>query len=1128
MSYEFVHLHAHSEYSLDCGFLNISDYVKFCYENDFIAAAITERFNLFSAVKFYNKCFDFGIKPILGCEVFLECDNFIYSKTLLLCKNYIGYRNLLLLLTKAHLNSLDGIPLVRYKWLLDLSDGLIAVGVSLESDIGQALLNNNFDKAHDIFSFWNFVFKDRYYLSISRLGVPGEVIYITRVIEFSHSCKISLVVTNEVAFLRKSDLFSYQLKMAMFDLYSDKLSGLDNKFLDNKYFKSYDEMQMLFLDMPEVIYNTAELAKRCNLFFKFGVDYSPKINSYQGMSGDLFLFRYSFNKLLLDNFFLKKNDFDVYVNRLKVELSVIISIGFVNYFLVTYDFISWAKKNDIFIGPGRGSGAGSLIAYLLLITISDPIKNDLLFERFLNKDRISSPDFDVDFCIEGRDLIIDYIFNFYGVKNVAQIVTFGCMTIKSVVRDIGRVLGYSYNFIDKIIKLISSNSGVSLKSELVNNSRLRKEYDNSNDVQTVLNLSLRLEGILKGIGKHAGGVIISSVELLSYLPLQYEFSEFNFITQFDKDDAELFGFTKFDFLGLKTLTITADVIDTICSYFSFACNFLFDFENFQFDDFRTYILLSRGDTLGIFQFESSGMRSILQKVQPDVFSDIVSLIALYRPGPLQSGLLLSFTKRKHGFEKIDYINDVVSDILMETYGMIVYQEQVMLIAQVFANYSLADADYLRIAMSKKKLNEMAWHLENFVYGASFKGFDKDIAEKVFYLIEKFAGYGFNKAHSVGYALLAYNSSWFKANYTIIFLSVLFSADMDNSDIDFYIDECEYFGIRVVYPDINRSSYCFTIVDYKTLLLGFGAIKGLGKALISEIIFSRAIFGFYNSFFDFLYRMDMNLLTKKVLQSIVYSGAFDNFSSSKFKLVLISNKVFDLYIDFSFKNSFSFESIVDKFFKYSIKNFYYMIEYKNIEFANNRYLLGKYLFYNPINYYVNDILFISKMSYKIGKYFNEFFCGVISSFKPVSSSFYLLKISGLYEERSILISVFRYKNKRDLFKNGKLVVTCLYVLNNYFYELLLEDFYFFRCIFAKYLDIYLAECYISDDFFKQFFLILFNKTVSGETKIRLVYFSHGSLSFVFLNDEINISLHDDVLNELNKFKEIKKVSVIYNF
>lgn len=1127
-SSNFIHLHAYSEYSLDVGFFKIEDYIKLCYINGYESAVLTERANLFSAVKFYKKCLDFGVKPIIGCEVFLECYDNSYSRAILLCKNYLGYKSLISVLSKSYFNcSNDDIPILKYKWLASVSDNIIVIGLSVYSDIGKSLLNNNFEKAKEFSDFWKSTFKDKYYLSITRVGYCGENLYFNRLIDFFNLNKINLIATNEVSFLNKEDSLAYRSKIAMFDLQCKHFSNIFDDSIENKYFKSNVEMNALFSDIPNVLINTLELSTRCNLFFKFGCDYSPKIFKKEMLSINSYMYFFMFNKLILDNFFFTFFDFDIYLNRLKTELHIITTVGFSNYFLVTSDFICWAKNLDIFVGPGRGSGTGSLVAYLLSITGIDPLRNDLLFERFLNKERLSSPDFDVDFCIEGRDLVMDYIFDFYGIKKVAQIVTFGCMTLKSVIRDVGRVLGYSYFFLDKIIKALSNDVKISLASELVNNPKVRAEYDASYDVQVVLNLSLKIEGIIKNIGKHAGGLVIASVELLDYLPLQFDFFDSNLLTQLDKDDSEFLGFAKFDFLGLKTLTVFADVLESLCSYYSLKKNYFFFIDYFIFDDQRTYDLLDRGDTLGVFQFESYGIKSVLQKVSPYVFSDIVSLIALYRPGPLQSGLLLSFAKRKTGAEKIDYFHKKLIPILRETYGIIVYQEQVMLIAQIFSNYSLADSDLLRVVMSKKKTKGMETHLKNFCYGAELNGVDYYEAEDVFYLVEKFAGYGFNKAHSVGYGVLAYTASWFKANYNSIFLSSFLSSDMENiEDIDFYVNECSHFGITVLPPDVNRSFYCFTIVNANIMQAGFGIINGIGKSLIAEIIFSRSVYGFFNNFLDFLYRFDINLLTKKVIQALVYSGIFDKIHSSKFKLTLISNKFFDLYRRSNEHASSIVFSFLDNFFYTFIKKFYYILGYKNVEFFNNRAFLGKKIYINPLIFYINDFIAITKLSHISGVYVNRFFLGVVNNFYQLSDKFYNVVVSGLYDSRTIMFSIFRYKYNKDLIKPGKILVFAYFLKNKRLYELFIDDFYFFRNSFAKFLDIYFISSFLSDNFLNLFFNIIFNKSVKGSVLVRFFFFYYGELVCIKLPEKFKIYIHDDFINHLRRFKEVLDIKITY--
>lgn len=1132
MSSDFVHLHAHSEYSLDIGFFDANDYVKFCYENKHYVVALTERFNLFSVIKFYKKCFEFGTKPIIGCEFFLEHDIERQSKFLLLCQNIVGYGNLVKLLTKAYSENLvDGIPVVKKQWLVPLSEGLIAIGLSFESDIGIFLMSGDYLQASNCFKFWHKAFPKRYYLSVTKFDFPAEVFFTDILFDFLDSHKIFLVATNEVCFLRPSDFLSYKSKVAILDLNKRIVLDTYDSYFKNRYFKPYYEMSELFSDMPELIYNSVEISKRCNLIFNFSSDYSPKYLKSGSLTSAQSLVKIAVEKLLVRLLIMNMKIWRIYVSRLYRELTVINSVGFANYFLVTYDFIDWAKCNDVFVGPGRGSGAGSLVAYLLSITEIDPIKYDLLFERFLNIERLSIPDFDVDFCIEGRDLVIDYIFDEYGIKNVAQIVTFGCMTVKAVIRDIGRVLGYSYGFVDRIVKLVSSDFGLSLKSELINNLKLKDEYDFSLDVQTIIDLSMKLEGIIKGVGKHAGGLVISSIDIFGYLPLSYEDEEFNFVTQLDKFDAEALGFIKFDFLGLKTLSIISTVMEGLSSYNDFGEEFDLDFDFLNLRDERTYFLLQSGDTTGIFQLESVGLKSVVQVMRPNLFADIVALVALYRPGPLQSGMLQSFIKRKLGFEEINYADFRLAAVLEETYGMLIYQEQVMLLAQVFSNYTLARADLLRVAMSKKDTKTMNVHLENFIRGASFNNISRETAIEVFFLIEKFAGYGFNKAHSVGYALLAYNSAWFKANYNTFFMLALLSSDMDNYDnVSLYLKESEHFSIKVVGPDINRSFFCFTLFNERYVYYGFGAIKGLGTIVISEIIHNRSVFGPYVSFFNFIYRVDVSLFSKKTMQLLVYSGVFDKLDDLRFKLVLISGKVFDLYFKLESISSYLSVSFIDDYFNYMIKNFSYLIEYKQNEVRQERDLLCDYVSVDPLMIYKSDSLLIADLSFTSGKYFNEMFLGIILNINFKNADYdrqVILSVKSLFKEYNIILSYVRYKSLKNIIKKYSFVVICSYLYYEFFYELFIEDFYSFRYKFVKYLDLVFYNSFISEKFLRYFFSSLSKKIVLGNTYIRIKCRFNGKYKHIFLSEN-KIALHDDLINNINQFKEIEKIELFYNF
>ncbi len=1122
----FTQLHVHSEYSLDIGFFNIDDYIKFCYVNKVSSAVITERFNLFSSVKFYKKCLNFGIKPIIGCELFLEHDDNSFSKFLLLCKNFNGYKNLTRILSQSYLNNnIDGIPIVKRKWLPFLSDDLIAIGLSFESDIGIHLINNNYHMAVKCLKFWQKTFKDSYYLSITKFNVDIETLYVNKLVDFMSQNEVYIVLTNEVCFLKKNDFFSYRAKTLILNSENTIFFDLYSEYISNKYFKPLTEMLLLYPKITACLYNIEEIVKRCNLVFNFEKDYSPKYLLKTKQKLFSYLHQISFEKLFVKLLKVDYQKWFIYILRLKKELDIINVIGFVDYFFITSEFILWAKNNEIMVGPGRGSGAGSLIAYLLSITDVDPIKYNLLFERFLNKYRVSSPDFDIDFCIEGRDLVIDYIFNKYGTNNVAQIITFGLMAVKAVIRDIGRILGYSYIYVNKIIKLISSNFGISLKYELVKNSLLIEEYNNSYDTQAIINLSFRLENMIKNIGKHAGGLIISYKSMHGILPVYLDDNKYKFITQFDKNDSEGIGFAKFDFLGLKTLSVLSTSLDLIDSF----GNVFLTYNSstlMPFNDVRSFILLQRGDTIGIFQLESYGIKSVIQKMKPETFSDVVALIALYRPGPLQSGMLISFLNRKLNIEQIKYIHIDLKRILGETYGMLVYQEQVMLIAQIIACYDLSFADFLRSAMSKKKEKDMKIHFDEFLRGAQSRGILKTEAIDVFNLIKKFAGYGFNKAHSVGYGLMTFQSAWFKSNYNIFFFTSLLSSDMDNHDmINMFINDALYFSINILPPDINRSFHTFTMVNKYNIRYGFGAIKGVGKLVISEIICNRSVFGSYNSFFDFFYRLDMNIFSKKILESLIYAGCFDKLGALRFKLVLISNKVFDLYFDFQ-TSFFSNKSFMDEYFNYFIKDFNYLINYKQIEITECKSLLGDLFFLKTIYFYRYEIKAIFKLMFKSGKYFNKFFCGILDAiiFKKYGVYIY---IKCFDNKKKFFFSYNRYKLFDSILKIGGFLVICFFLNNGILYELFVENFFIFRFRFVKYFDIYFANVFIFDSFFKFLNFNIIAKFFKGESYVRFFIPFKGRYKGICIL-KYKASYHDDIINNILKFKEIKGIKIIYTF
>jgi len=687
-----------------------------------------------------------------------------------------------------------------------------------------------------------------------------------------------VIASNDVRFLDRDDFSAHEARVCIHDgrQLSDKRREV--RYSEEQYLKSPEEMASLFADLPEALENTSELAKRCNLELNFGEYYLPDFPTPDGESVEDFLKSASLEGLTRRlNAHGPAQDYtdDDYRDRLELEFKVINGMGFPGYFLIVADFIRWAKNNDIPVGPGRGSGAGSLVAYALEITDIDPLQFDLLFERFLNPERISMPDFDVDFCMEKRDLVIDYVAETYGRDQVSQIITYGTMAAKAVVRDCGRVLGHGYGFVDSIAKLVPLELGITLPKALELEPELKKRYDEEEDTRALLDLAMSLEGITRNAGKHAGGVVIAPSPLTDFTPLFSEAGGGNVVTQFDKDDVETIGLVKFDFLGLRTLTIIDWALKAINKQLTAEGKDPVILEDLPMNDPKTFELLQDCRTTAVFQLESSGMKDLIRKLQPDSFDEIIALVALFRPGPLESGMVDSYVDRKHGREVVSYPHDDLKHILKPTYGVILYQEQVMQIAQVLAGYSLGDADILRRAMGKKKASEMAKQRLVFVDGASHRGVSDDLANYIFDQMETFAGYGFNKSHSAAYALIAYQTAWLKAHYPAAFMAAVLSADMDHTDkVAGFITECRKMDINIQPPDINHSAYAFKMTDPRSIRYGLGAIKGIGNAAIDLVVEERESAGPYANLDDFCNRMDLKKANKRALETLVRSGAMD--------------------------------------------------------------------------------------------------------------------------------------------------------------------------------------------------------------------------------------------------------------
>jgi DNA polymerase III subunit alpha len=899
MQPSFVHLSLHTEYSLVDSVLRISPLMQRLSELDMPAVALTDQSNLFAMVKFYRAAQRHGIKPIVGVDTWirrppaagaLEADP--PGRLLLLCQDDDGYRNLTRLISRGYQEGQHGgVPMLDYAWLDGASDGLIALSGGRTGDIGRALLAGNEGNAGALLEQWQGLFPGRFYLEVQRTGREGDEDYLHAAVDLAAATDTPVVATNDVRFLQSSDFDSHEARVCIRD--GDVLADPRRvrRYSEQQYLRSAEEMQALFADLPEALENSVEIAKRCSVKLTLGKTVLPQFPVPEGMSTEDFLRHESEQGLAarLDMLFDRTAaDFDKrtapYHERLERELDVIIQMGFPGYFLIVADFIQWAKRNDVPVGPGRGSGAGSLVAYALKITDLDPIRYDLLFERFLNPERVSMPDFDVDFCMEGRDRVIDYVAERYGRSQVSQIITYGSMAAKAVVRDVGRVLGHPYGFVDRIAKLIPFEIGMTLEKALQQEEELRRAYEEEEEVTALIDLARSLEGLARNAGKHAGGVVIAPSALTDFTPLYCEEGGGSLVTQFDKDDVESIGLVKFDFLGLRTLTIIDWAVQNIEGRRGEGEAPL-DVNLLPLDDVATYDLLKRHQTTAVFQLESNGMQELIKRLQPDNFEDIVALVALYRPGPLQSGMVDDFINRKHGRAKVEYPHPALEPILKPTYGVILYQEQVMQIAQELAGYTLGGADVLRRAMGKKKPEEMAKQREIFMEGAVGRGVNADVATYIFDLMEKFAGYGFNKSHSAAYALLSYQTAWLKAHHPAAFMAAVLSADMDNTDkVVNLIEECRRLDLSVLPPDINRSDYRFTVLDENTILYGLGAIKGVGESAISSMLEERRGNGEFADLDDLCRRMIGQKVNRRVLEAMIRGGALDPLGHNRASLM----------------------------------------------------------------------------------------------------------------------------------------------------------------------------------------------------------------------------------------------------
>ncbi|WP_027597072.1 DNA polymerase III subunit alpha [Pseudomonas sp. MOIL14HWK12:I2] len=890
MSASFVHLRLHTEYSLVDGIVRVKGLVKAAEAAGMPAVAVTDQGNLCSLVKFYKAAMGAGIKPIAGADIWLagrEGDAPL-SRMTLLVMNAKGYRNLTELLSRGFQEGQqDGQIVIQRDWVKDASEGLIALSGSKEGEIGLALLEGDLALADQLFEEWQQVFQDRFYLEVQRTERVGDEEHLHAAVALADRCGGALVATNDVRFLKAEDFEAHETRVCIGEGRPLDDPRRERKYSDQQYLKSAAEMAELFSDLPEALENTVEIAKRCNIEIQLGKYFLPNFPIPNGMTINDYLRHVSFEGLeerlavlwpreTTPNYEEKRQE---YVDRLNFELDIIIQMGFPGYFLIVMDFIKWAKNNGVPVGPGRGSGAGSLVAYVLKITDLDPLAYDLLFERFLNPERISMPDFDVDFCMDGRDRVIEYVADLYGREAVSQIITFGTMAAKAVVRDVARVQGKSYGLADRLSKMIPFEVGMTLQKAFEQEEPLRDFLATDEDAKEIWDMALKLEGITRGTGKHAGGVVIAPTKLTDFSPIACDEDGNGLVTQFDKDDVEQAGLVKFDFLGLRTLTIIKWALETINRTEVAEGREPLNIDFIPLDDKPTYALLQKAETTAVFQLESRGMKELIKKLKPDCLEDLIALVALFRPGPLQSGMVDDFINRKHGRAELayphpDYQYDGLQPVLAPTYGIILYQEQVMQIAQVMGGYTLGQADMLRRAMGKKKPEEMAKQRGGFIEGCTNNGIDADLAGNIFDLVEKFAGYGFNKSHSAAYGLVSYQTAWLKTHYPAPFMAAVLSADMHNTDkVVILIEECRHMKLRIDTPDVNISEFKFTVNDGGRIVYGLGAIKGVGEGPVEAIVEARAE-GPFKDLFDFCARVDLKRINKRTLEALIRSGALD--------------------------------------------------------------------------------------------------------------------------------------------------------------------------------------------------------------------------------------------------------------
>lgn len=887
----FVHLVLHTEFSITESIIRIPQAIKTAVQHQMPALAITDLSNLHAAIKFYQQCLAKGIKPILGSQIRLQDSE---HRVTLLAMNEQGFKNLTEIVSRGFSQGKQqDIPCVQQEWIFEQHEGLIVL-MGVQSPMGQILASNHPSKAEPLLQQWLSYFGNRFYFALSRTQRPLEEDFIRSAVQYAEQYQIGVVAHNDVHFIARDDFDAHEARTCIADGYTLNDERRPKSYSAEQYFKTHDEMCALFADIPSAIENSFYIAQRCTVELKLGTYFLPEYPIPDGFTMDSFfghLAKQGLEERLDFLYPIEKRDErweeirKPYDERLKYEVEIILQMGFPGYFLIVMDFIQWAKNNGVPVGPGRGSGAGSLVAYSLKITDLDPLRYELLFERFLNPERVSMPDFDVDFCIAGRDKVINYVAENYGREAVSQIATFGTMAAKGVIKDVARVLGKSYGLADRMSKLVPSKPGTALDEAIVEMPELKDMITNPSnpdydDASEIWEMGLKLEGITRNTGKHAGGVVIAPGKITDFSAIMCDEDGSNRVSQYDKDDVEAAGLVKFDFLGLRNLTVIDESLAMINA--NRVTEQQIDISRIPLDDPAAYRIFAEAKTTAVFQFESVGMKRMLKDAKPSKFEEIIAFVSLYRPGPMD--LIPDFIARMHG-QKFEYLHPLLSDVLEPTYGIMVYQEQVMQTAQICAGYTLGGADLLRRAMGKKKPEEMEKQRQIFNQGALEKGIDEATSNYIFDFMEKFAGYGFNKSHAAAYALVAYQTAWLKAHYPAEFMAAVLSSEMTDTDtVVFLIDDSRNLGLTVTPPSINKSMYRFTTSDAKTIVYGLGAIKGVGESAMQSVIDARQKDGQFKDLFDFCHRVDLKKINKRTLEALIRAGAFDCFGEERASLM----------------------------------------------------------------------------------------------------------------------------------------------------------------------------------------------------------------------------------------------------